>query len=66
MSHIGTQGSMQAILKWNPGSLVYVQRIGRLFQRMYVSLATCKQGFLAACRLVNCIDACFLKGEYVG
>jgi hypothetical protein len=39
-----------ALLHWNQGSSVYIQRDGVFFQRMYVSLAACKQGFLAGCR----------------
>jgi len=33
---------------------------------MYVSLAACKQGFLAGCRLMICVDVCFLKGKWGG
>lgn len=33
---------------------------------MYVPLAACKQGFLAGCRLMIYIDACFLKGKWGG
>jgi hypothetical protein len=33
---------------------------------MYVSLAACKQGFLAGCRPMICVDACFMKGKWGG
>ena len=36
------------------------------FQRLYVSLATMKNGFKEGCRLVVGVDACFLKGLYKG
>ena len=36
------------------------------FQRLYVSFAAMKSGFLQGCRLVIGIDACFLKGMYRG
>jgi hypothetical protein len=55
-----------ALLHWNQGSSVYIQRDGVFFQRMYVSLAACKQGFLAGCRPMICVDACFLKGKWRG
>jgi hypothetical protein len=53
------------IIKWNPGSSAFIQRDGRFFQQMYVSLAACKQVFLAAYRPMICVDACFLKGNGV-
>lgn len=36
------------------------------FQRLYVSLAAMKNGFIAGCRPVIGVDACFLKGMYKG
>jgi hypothetical protein len=36
------------------------------FQRLYVSFAAMKMGFLQGCRPVIGIDACFLKGTYRG
>jgi hypothetical protein len=36
------------------------------FQRLYVSFAAMKIGFLQGCRPVIGIDACFLKGTYRG
>jgi hypothetical protein len=36
------------------------------FQRLYMSLAACKDGFRQACRPVIGVDGCFLKGRYGG
>jgi hypothetical protein len=36
------------------------------FQRLYISLATMKNGFKEGCRPVVGVDACFLKGHYKG
>jgi hypothetical protein len=55
-----------ALMKWNPGTSAYIQRDGIFFQRMYVSLDACKKGFLAACRPMICLDACFIKSEFGG
>lgn len=33
---------------------------------MYISLSACKQGFLAECRPMICVDACFMKGKRGG
>jgi hypothetical protein len=61
-----TRKYANALLHWNQGCSPYIQRDGVFFQRMYVSLAACKQGFLAGCRLMICVDACFLKGKWGG
>jgi hypothetical protein len=61
-----TREYANASLHWNQGSSAYIQRDGVFFQRMYVSLASCKQGFLAGYRLMICVDACFLKGKWGG
>jgi hypothetical protein len=37
--HVREYGN--ALRKWNPGTSAYIQRDGRFFQRMYVSLAAC-------------------------
>jgi hypothetical protein len=55
-----------ALRKWNPGTSAYIQQDGRFFQQMYVSLATCRKGFLEACRPIICVDACFLKSKFGG
>jgi hypothetical protein len=36
------------------------------FQRLYVSFAVMKTGFLRGCRPVIGVDTCFLKGRYKG
>jgi hypothetical protein len=61
-----TREYANALLQWNPGSSAFIQRDGVFFQRMYVSLAGCKEGFLAACRTMICVDACFTKGKWSG
>jgi hypothetical protein len=61
-----TREYANALLQWNPGSSAFIQRDGVFFQRMYVLLAVCKEGFLAACRPMICVDACFMKGKWSG
>jgi len=36
------------------------------FQRLYMSLAVCKEGFKRACRPVIGVDGCFFKGHFGG
>jgi hypothetical protein len=36
------------------------------FQRLYISLAAMKSGFLQGCRPIVGLDACFLNGMYKG
>jgi hypothetical protein len=36
------------------------------FLRLYMSLASCKDGFRQACRPVIGVNGCFLKGRYGG
>jgi hypothetical protein len=55
-----------ATIKWNPGSSAYIQRDGSFFQRMYVSLAGCKRGFLDGCRPMICVDTYFMNGKFGG
>jgi hypothetical protein len=38
--------------------------VPRNFQRLYMSLGACKEGFRQACRPVIEVDGCFLKGHY--
>jgi hypothetical protein len=61
-----TREYANALLHWNQDSLAYIQRDGVFFKQMYVSLVACKQGFLAGCRPMIGIDACFLKGKWGG
>ncbi|CAN1182822.1 hypothetical protein LINPERPRIM_LOCUS31770 [Linum perenne] len=55
------------VRKSNVGSTVFVEAtdVGH-FKRMYCCLGACKEGFLAGCRRVICIDGCFLKTEVGG
>lgn len=59
--------------KYNPGSttVVKVTRVGEEgrqpeFQRMYVFLQACKEGFMAGCRPILGVDGAHLKGPYSG
>ncbi|XP_021726953.1 uncharacterized protein LOC110694102 [Chenopodium quinoa] len=60
-----------AILKYNPGSsaIVVLEGIERpppFFQRMYVCLDACKEGFKKGCRPLLGVDGCHLKGAFSG
>lgn len=61
-----TREYYSAVLKWNPGSSAYIQRDRVFFQRMYVFLAACKEGFLAEYRPMIYVDACFIKTNGLG
>ena len=37
-----------------------------IFQRIYVCLDACKQGFLEACRPLVGVDGCHVKGPHTG
>ncbi|XP_057520246.1 uncharacterized protein LOC130800674 [Amaranthus tricolor] len=61
----------EAIRKFNPCSTAIVKCIGiefppPLFQRMYICLKACKEGFVAGCRRIIGIDGAHLKGPYPG
>ncbi|XP_021759038.1 uncharacterized protein LOC110723933 [Chenopodium quinoa] len=61
----------EAIRHFNPGSTAIVKVTGIkhppvLFQRMYICLQPCKQGFMAGCRPILGVDGCHLKGPYPG
>ncbi|KAL4386600.1 hypothetical protein GQ457_09G006940 [Hibiscus cannabinus] len=49
----------------NPGTTTILQLDDRVFERMYICLQACKDGF-KACRPIICLDGCFLKGHYQG
>ena len=55
-----------AVLNANPGSSVNIQRDGAFFQRMYICLDACKNGFKYGCWPIICLNACHLKGGYGG
>ncbi|XP_021856243.2 uncharacterized protein [Spinacia oleracea] len=61
----------KAIRMHNPGSTVVVKVVGidnppPLFQRMYICLQPCKEGFMAGCRPILGVDGCHLRGSYPG
>ncbi|XP_057540794.1 uncharacterized protein LOC130818651 [Amaranthus tricolor] len=61
----------EAIRRYNPGSTAIVKCIGietppPLFQRMYICLPACKEGFVAGCRPIICVDGAHLKGQFPG
>lgn len=56
-----------AILKYNPGTTGIVHCIGvekppSIFQRMYVCMNACKNGFKVGCRPLIGVDGCHLMG----
>ncbi|XP_057248887.1 uncharacterized protein LOC130590461 [Beta vulgaris subsp. vulgaris] len=59
------------IRKYNPGSSAFVMVTGIerppiVFQRMYVCLQPCKEGFIQGCRHILGVDGCHLKGIWPG
>ncbi|MFQ6648348.1 hypothetical protein Gotur_021508 [Gossypium turneri] len=50
----------------NEGTTTICYLDNRLFQRMYVCLQSCKDGYRANCRRIVGLDGCFLKGYYGG
>ncbi|KAK8543725.1 hypothetical protein V6N13_025896 [Hibiscus sabdariffa] len=49
----------------NPGTTTVCQLDDRVFQRMYICLQACKEGF-KSCRPIICLDGCHLKGYHQG
>ncbi|XP_057532847.1 uncharacterized protein LOC130810730 [Amaranthus tricolor] len=61
----------EAIRRFNLGSTAIVKCIGietppPLFQRMYICLPVCKEGFVAGCRRIIGVDGAHLKGPFPG
>jgi hypothetical protein len=62
----------ETLRRTNPGSCVLMKverqnpNLPAKFQRLYLSLAAMKKGFLEGCRPVIGLDGCFLKGPYKG
>ncbi|XP_057730245.1 uncharacterized protein LOC130945553 [Arachis stenosperma] len=61
----------ETLLKCNPGSTVRIGTIPQpdgnvIFQRMYVCLSGCKNGFKAGCRRLIGLDGAFLKTQTGG
>ncbi|MFQ6663694.1 hypothetical protein Gotur_031118 [Gossypium turneri] len=50
----------------NEGTTTICYLDNRLYQRMYVCLQACKDGYKAGCRRIVGLDGCFLKGYYGG
>ncbi|MFQ6643124.1 hypothetical protein Gotur_017965 [Gossypium turneri] len=50
----------------NEGTTTICYLDNRSFQRMYVCLQACKDGYWASCRRIAGLDGCFLKGYYGG
>ncbi|KAE8701800.1 hypothetical protein F3Y22_tig00110505pilonHSYRG00203 [Hibiscus syriacus] len=57
--YLGEMGSS------NPGSTTILKLDNRVFERMYICLQACKEGF-KGCRPIIIIDGCHLKGYYGG
>ncbi|XP_021717626.1 uncharacterized protein LOC110685404 [Chenopodium quinoa] len=62
---------VEAIRRYNPGStaVVKLQNIDNpppIFQRMYICLQPCKEGFMASCRPILGVDDCHLNGPWPG
>lgn len=54
----------EVVRQYNLGSKLKIHAPGSVFQRLYVFLAVCKNGFKEACRPFIGIDRCDLKGMY--
>ncbi|KAB2622173.1 hypothetical protein D8674_024355 [Pyrus ussuriensis x Pyrus communis] len=56
----------EEVKKTNPGSTVKVKLDRGRFQRIYVCLGACKEGFKSGCRPLIGLDGCHLKSLYGG
>ncbi|XP_057543921.1 uncharacterized protein LOC130823321 [Amaranthus tricolor] len=61
----------EAVRRFNPGSAAIVKCIGiekppPLFQRMYICLLACKEGFVAGCRPIIGVGGAHLTGKFPG
>ncbi|KAK8663441.1 hypothetical protein V6N13_083260 [Hibiscus sabdariffa] len=50
----------------NPGTTIICKLDNRVFERIYICLQACKDGFKASCRPIISIDGYFLKGHFQG
>ncbi|KAK8670080.1 hypothetical protein V6N13_104841 [Hibiscus sabdariffa] len=48
------------------GSTIILMLGNRVFMRLYICLAACKQGYKSGCRPIISIDGCHLKGYFGG
>ncbi|KAL4279621.1 hypothetical protein GQ457_03G018840 [Hibiscus cannabinus] len=46
----------------NPGTTTLCKLDERVFERLYICMQACKDGFKAGCRPIICLDGCHLKG----
>ncbi|XP_058224864.1 uncharacterized protein LOC131334019 isoform X1 [Rhododendron vialii] len=63
----------EELRRTNPGSTVIMKTIEdeeggekSRFERLYIALGACKEGFMAGCRPFIGLDGCHLKGPYKG
>ncbi|KAL6211842.1 hypothetical protein ACLB2K_017065 [Fragaria x ananassa] len=58
------------LLRSNPGSTIEIKtRMDgpvRRFHRMYICFKACKDGWMAGCRPLICLDGCHIKGQHPG
>lgn len=64
-------GYFEAIRKYNTGSTAVVKLVDTetqspCFQRLYICMQPCKEGFLAGCRPIIGVDGCDLRGPHPG
>ena len=61
---------LNEIRKTNGGTTIICFLECKLFKKMYVCMYVClqpmKDGFMAGCKRMICLDGCFLKGYYGG
>ncbi|KAL4283121.1 hypothetical protein GQ457_16G022570 [Hibiscus cannabinus] len=50
----------------NPGTTTICKLDERVFERLYICMQACKDGFKAGCRPIICLDGCHLKGYHGG
>ncbi|CAN6356814.1 unnamed protein product [Urochloa humidicola] len=50
----------------NPGTSFYLKLVNGCFSTLYLSLDSCKRGFLNGCRPLICLDGCHIKTKFGG
>ncbi|MFQ6662454.1 hypothetical protein Gotur_030291 [Gossypium turneri] len=58
--------SLLKVRTQNEGTTTICYLDNKLFQRMYVCLQACKDGYRADCKRIIGLDGCFLKGYFEG
>ena len=56
----------EEVRRSNPGSSLYLNLAGNLFNTCFMALDACKRGFLAGCRPIICLDGCHIKTKFGG